>query len=78
MSTSASLGHKFAVGSFVKLTQSIRGVPIAGSVYEVTRHMPAEGDGFQYRLRSLDGRIERVTLESQLTASAPPNVARPA
>jgi len=58
--------HKYALGARVKLAHSLRGAAVEGSVYEVTRQLPAEHNEFQYRLRSLDGRLERVTLESQL------------
>ena len=70
MSTFTESAHKFALGQKVKLFRSIRGVPLESSLYEVTRQLPSENNDFQYRIRTLDGRVDRVAFESQLTASS--------
>jgi hypothetical protein len=58
--------HKFKIGTKVKINANIRGMPLDKSSYEVTHLLPAENNDFQYRLRSSDGRVQRVAFESQL------------
>jgi len=58
--------HKFALGSVVKLLRTMLGLPMDGLVYEVVRQLPDERNEFQYRIRTRDGRVERIVLESQL------------
>jgi hypothetical protein len=69
MSAFLTPAHKFAIGTKVKLFRSIRGVPLESSLYEVTRQLPSENNDFQYRIRTLDGRVDRVAFESQLALS---------
>ena len=69
MNAFATPAHKFAIGQKVKLFRSIRGVPLESSFYEVTRMLPAENNDFQYRIRTTDGRVDRVAFESQLTVA---------
>ncbi len=61
--------HKFALGQSVKLFRTLQGAVIDGLFYEVTRQLPAENNEFQYRIRSKDGRVERIVTESQLGVS---------
>ncbi len=51
--------HKFVVGANVLY----RG---ASSPYRVTRHLPDDGQGLQYRIRSERDGQERVAVESAL------------
>jgi hypothetical protein len=67
MSSAPSPEHKFKIGQQVKLYRTLRGMPVENSLYEVTRLLPSENNEFQYRIRTLDGRVDRVVLESQLT-----------
>jgi len=62
--------HKFTLGQKVKLYRSLRGVPLEGSIYEVTQKLPPENNDFQYRIRTLDGRVHRIAFESQLLLQA--------
>jgi len=68
--------HKFKVGEQVKLYRSLRGTPVEGLLYEVTRLLPAENNDFQYRIRTVDGRTDRVAFESQLLQTAAATVTR--
>jgi hypothetical protein len=63
--------HKFGLGQEVKLFRTLHGAVIDSLIYEVVRQLPLESTEFQYRIRSKDGRVERIVLESQL--GAPPN-----
>jgi hypothetical protein len=67
MSVSTSPVHKYKVGEQVKLLRSTMGASVEGGVYEVRRLLPPENNDFQYRIRTIDGRIDRVVFESQLT-----------
>ena len=58
--------HKFKLGQNVKLFLSVKGAAPEGVVHEVTRLLPSENNEFQYRIRAVDGRNDRVVLESQL------------
>ena len=58
--------HKFSVGQNVKLFLSVKGAAPQGVEHEVTRLLPSENNEFQYRVRAVDGRTDRVVLESQL------------
>jgi hypothetical protein len=57
--------HKFNIGHQVKLRHS-RISPVVPRVYEVTRLLPPENNDFQYRIRMVDGRVDRVVFESEL------------
>jgi hypothetical protein len=61
--------HKFAVGSMVKLSRTLLGLPTDGLVYEIVRQLPVERSDFQYRIRTKDGRVERIVIETQLSAA---------
>lgn len=61
--------HRFSLGQTVKLYRTLQGAVIDGLVYEVVRQLPSEHNEFQYRVRSKDGRVERIVTESQLGAS---------
>ncbi|MBI1211782.1 MAG: hypothetical protein GC190_09995 [Alphaproteobacteria bacterium] len=58
--------HKFKIGCKVRIDRSAFGAPLEAGMFEVTRLLPAANGDFQYRIRSLDGRIQRVVLESCL------------
>jgi hypothetical protein len=66
MTMLGTAARKYRVGSKVKINPTIRGLPLDKSSYEVTHLLPAENNDFQYRLRSADGRVQRVAFESQL------------
>ena len=56
--------HKFKVGQVVRVSDIVeKGAPQS---YSVTRLLPAEKEGPQYRLKASDGTQERVVLERQL------------
>jgi hypothetical protein len=57
--------HKFSVGQQVKLHR-MAGVSIEGGTYEITRLLPPEKNDFQYRIRAVEGGIDRVVFESQI------------
>ncbi|MBI1211772.1 MAG: hypothetical protein GC190_09945 [Alphaproteobacteria bacterium] len=61
--------HKFALGATVKLCRTLMGLPVDGLIYEVVRQLPAERSEFQYRVRTKDGRVERIVLESQVSGA---------
>lgn len=75
MSAVAEPRHKFAIGDHVKIAMTIRGIKVEGNVFTVSGQLPSENNDFQYRLRSLDGRFERITFESQLVRAEPPPAA---
>ncbi len=58
--------HKFKIGQNVKLFLSVKGAAPQGVEHEVMRLLPSENNEFQYRVRAVDGRTDRVVLESQL------------
>ena len=58
--------HRFSLGEEVKLFRTLHGAVIDSLTYEVVRQLPSESSEFQYRIRSKDGRVERIVLESQL------------
>lgn len=64
--------HKFKIGQKVKfLPRAISFLPRADEAashesYEVTRLLPAEGSGFQYRIKGLAKGQERVVTESEI------------
>lgn len=65
MTAFASPVHKFSVGQQVKLHR-MAGVSIEGGSHEITRLLPPEKNDFQYRIRALEGGIDRVVFESQI------------
>lgn len=66
--------HKFALGGLVKLSRTLVGLPMDGLVYEVVRQLPTERNELQYRIRTRDGRVERIVLETQLRGAHPSDV----
>ena len=64
--------HKFKVGQKVKfLPRAVSILSRAAEAasyesYEVTRLLPAEGFGFQYRIKGLTKGQERVATESEI------------
>jgi hypothetical protein len=57
--------HKFHVGQLVQLIPSIsRNVP--GGSYEIVRKLPERDGEFEYRIKSMNERYERVVRESEL------------
>lgn len=63
-----NLTHKFKVGQTVELIPSISRAAASGQ-YQIVSLRPAEGDGFQYRIKSRNEAYERVVAESDLTLS---------
>jgi hypothetical protein len=57
--------HKFHVGQLVQLIPSIsRNVP--GGSYEIIKKLPENRGEFEYRIKSMNERYERVVRESEL------------
>ena len=57
--------HKFRTGQLVQLARAIsRNIP--GGSYEVTKKLPENCGEFEYRIKSMNERHERVVRESQL------------
>jgi hypothetical protein len=66
METTTMRAHKYAVGSFVEFKPGpYMGEAKPGS-YTVVRHLPSEGAGNQYRIKSSRDGHERIANESQL------------
>lgn len=58
--------HRFTIGQIVRLTRSPPGES-GMQRYKVLRHLPAEREGPQYRIKSMEGsNQERIALESQI------------
>jgi len=55
--------HKFAVGAYVLHSVGVRSTK---ETFKVTRLLPDEGDGFQYRIKAEREGFERVVRESAL------------
>jgi hypothetical protein len=62
--------YKFKVGQSVSFTSGPFGRGGANSIYKVMQLLPAEGDDYQYRIKSAHEPHERVVKESQLTRIA--------
>lgn len=58
--------HKFKVGEMVEFHPGGSYLAKTRGQYEVIRLMPAEGDGFQYRVKNTTDGHERVVHEGQL------------
>jgi hypothetical protein len=57
--------HKYSIGQVVQLIPSIsRNVP--GGSFEITKQLPESGGEFEYRIKSMNERHERVVRESEL------------
>jgi hypothetical protein len=61
--------HKFTIGQSVSFVSGGVGRVAAIGDYEIVRLLPADGDDFQYRIKSLRESYERVAKESQLERS---------
>jgi hypothetical protein len=58
--------HKFKIGEYVRVnTAKYLGAPQGR--YEVVRLMPPEGNQNQYRVRAVEGGVERMVKEEDLT-----------
>jgi hypothetical protein len=57
--------HKFHVGQLVQLIPSISR-NVSGGTYEVIKKLPESGGEFEYRIKSMNERYERVVRESEL------------
>jgi hypothetical protein len=58
--------HKFHIGETVYVRPAmIRNVP--GGAYEVTKQLPHNGREFEYHIKSVNERHERVVGEGELT-----------
>jgi hypothetical protein len=57
--------HKYRIGQVVQLIPSISR-NVSGGAYEVTKQMPESGGEFEYRIKSMNERHERVVRESEL------------
>lgn len=64
----ATATHKFPVGAYVVLHKT--GVWSRKETYRVTRLLPDDGEGFQYRIKAEREGFERVAMESSLEAIA--------
>jgi hypothetical protein len=57
--------HKFRVGQLVQLAPAIsRNVP--GGTYEIIKQLPENRGEFEYRIKSMNERYERVVQENEL------------
>jgi hypothetical protein len=57
--------HKFRVGQLVQLIPSISR-NVSGGTYEVIKKLPENRGEFEYRIKSMNERYERVVRESEL------------
>jgi hypothetical protein len=57
--------HKFHVGQLVQLIPCISR-NVSGGTYEVTKQLPESRGEFEYRIKSMNERHERVVRESEL------------
>ena len=58
--------HRFEIGETVEFTAGGSYPPAARGLYKVLRQLPAEGDGYQYRVKNLSDGHERMVREGQL------------
>lgn len=58
--------HKYEVGETVEFVAGGSYAFKARGHYTVVRQLPAEGDGYQYRIKSLTDGHERMVREGQL------------
>lgn len=58
--------HKYNIGETVEFTAGGSYPPTARGAYTVVRQLPSEGDGYQYRIKSLSDGHERMVREGQL------------
>jgi hypothetical protein len=62
--------HKFKVGQSVSFSSGPFGRGGTSSIYKVMQLLPAEGDDYQYRIKSAAEPHERIVKESQLSRVA--------
>lgn len=58
--------HKYEIGETVEFAAGGSYPPTARGQYTVVRQLPAEGEGYQYRIKSLADGHERMVREGQL------------
>jgi hypothetical protein len=58
--------HKYDIGETVEFTAGGSYPPTARGAYTVVRQLPSEGEGYQYRIKSLSDGHERMVREGQL------------
>lgn len=58
--------HKFKLGQTVNFTPNMANIDAKRGRYTVERLMPNDGVDYQYRIKSLEDKHERVVWESQL------------
>jgi hypothetical protein len=63
--TTETATHKFPVGAYVLHQPGVRS---RKETFRVTRLLPNEGAGFQYRIKGEQDGFERVVMESSLEA----------
>ena len=64
--TMSSATHKFRIGRKVNINRKVSGAPQETGAFEITQLLPELNGDFQYRIKSLDGRVQRIVLETQL------------
>ena len=57
--------HKYRIGQIVQLIPSISR-NVFGGAYKATKQLPESGGEFEYRIKSMNERHERVVRESEL------------
>ena len=63
-------GHKFKVGQSVRFSAKKGTLAASAQAYTIVRVLPAEGDEYQYRIKSVYEAFERIARESELSALA--------
>ena len=58
--------HKYEIGETVEFVAGGSYPPKARGQYTVVRQLPSEGDGYQYRIKSLADGHERMVREGQV------------
>ncbi len=68
--------HKHTIGTYVTLLGAAtdprskeRRAGISGSEFEITRTLPGEGSGLQYRIKNITSGLEFVVAEDQIAAN---------
>lgn len=66
MPDTTSRGHRFKVGSLVRLNADLNRRGAEDALYKIVRQLPAEAQGYQYRIKDSRTNAEYVVLESAL------------
>lgn len=66
MSENPSRGHRFKIGGLVRLNADINRRGAEDALYKIVRLLPAEAQGYQYRIKDSRTNAEYVVLESAL------------